>query len=76
MRLQSALPYNVTTGRDDNGDTVSNDRPAGVTRNIGAAARKRHWRASVLVDRVRHKASGGGGGPQVRIVRAAAMPTR
>ena len=25
--------YNVTTGRDDNGDTVFNDRPAGVGRN-------------------------------------------
>jgi hypothetical protein len=35
LRMQSALPYNVTTGRDDNGDTVSNDRPAGVTRNSG-----------------------------------------
>ncbi len=29
----SAPPYNVTTGFDDNGDTVSNDRPLGVTRN-------------------------------------------
>jgi hypothetical protein len=29
----SATPYNVTTGFDDNGDTVSNDRPAGLARN-------------------------------------------
>ena len=35
IRVQSALPYNITTGRDDNGDTISNDRPAGVTRNTG-----------------------------------------
>ena len=35
VRIQSALPYNVTTGQDDNGDTVSNDRPAGMTRNSG-----------------------------------------
>jgi Carboxypeptidase regulatory-like domain len=35
LRMQSALPYNITTGRDDNGDTVSNDRPAGVARNTG-----------------------------------------
>jgi hypothetical protein len=35
LRVQSALPYNITTGRDENGDTVSNDRPAGVTRNTG-----------------------------------------
>jgi hypothetical protein len=29
----SGLPYNLTTGFDDNHDTVSNDRPAGVGRN-------------------------------------------
>ena len=29
----SGLPYNITTGFDDNRDTVSNDRPAGVGRN-------------------------------------------
>ena len=42
LRVLSALPYNITTGRDDNGDTSSNDRPAGVTRNTG--------RGSTLVD--------------------------
>jgi hypothetical protein len=30
---RSALPYNITTGRDDNGDGVFNDRPQGVGRN-------------------------------------------
>jgi hypothetical protein len=30
---RSGSPYNITTGRDDNGDTVFNDRPAGVGRN-------------------------------------------
>jgi Carboxypeptidase regulatory-like domain len=34
----SALPYNITTGFDDNGDTVSNDRPAGVGRNSARGA--------------------------------------
>jgi hypothetical protein len=33
--LASGAPYNVTTGRDNNGDTVVNDRPAGVGRNTG-----------------------------------------
>ena len=33
MRYESGTPYNVTTGFDDNGDDVSNDRPAGVSRN-------------------------------------------
>ena len=31
----SGLPYNITTGFDDNHDTVANDRPPGVTRNTG-----------------------------------------
>jgi len=30
---RSGAPYNRTTGRDDNGDTVFNDRPAGAGRN-------------------------------------------
>lgn len=30
---RSGAPYNITTGRDDNGDTLFNDRPAGVGRN-------------------------------------------
>jgi hypothetical protein len=33
VRTESAAPYNITTGRDDNGDGVFNDRPAGVGRN-------------------------------------------
>lgn len=33
----SGLPYDITTGRDDNGDTVINDRPVGVTRNTARA---------------------------------------
>jgi hypothetical protein len=70
VRVQSALPYNITTGRDDNGDTVSNDRPAGVTRNIG--------RGSAQVDLgarlswsigIGTKPPAAAGGPQVRIVR-------
>jgi hypothetical protein len=31
----SGLPYDITTGFDDNGDTLANDRPRGVTRNTG-----------------------------------------
>jgi hypothetical protein len=32
------MPYNITTGFDDNGDTNSNDRPAGVRRNSARGA--------------------------------------
>ena len=31
----SGPPFNITTGSDDNGDGVANDRPPGVTRNTG-----------------------------------------
>ena len=34
----SALPYNITTGFDNNGDTVSNDRPVGMGRNSARGA--------------------------------------
>lgn len=33
FKVGSPLPYTVTTGRDDNGDAIFNDRPAGVGRN-------------------------------------------
>jgi hypothetical protein len=35
VRASSGRPYNITTGSDDNGDTHTNDRPAGVSRNTG-----------------------------------------
>ncbi|MGH9848082.1 MAG: TonB-dependent receptor, partial [Blastocatellia bacterium] len=33
LSLGSGRPYSLTTGRDDNRDSVANDRPAGVRRN-------------------------------------------
>ena len=33
IRIESGFPYTVTTGRDNNGDTVFNDRPFGLSRN-------------------------------------------
>ena len=33
VQIQSGERYSITTGRDDNGDTESNDRPFGVPRN-------------------------------------------
>ncbi|MEW5984626.1 MAG: carboxypeptidase regulatory-like domain-containing protein [Acidobacteriota bacterium] len=33
VRAQSGMPYNITTGRDENGDGVFNDRPEGTPRN-------------------------------------------
>jgi hypothetical protein len=74
VRAQSPLPYNITTGRDDNGDTVSNDRPPGVSRNSGRG------RAQVDVGLRLSWAIGFGGpaappsGPQIRIIRGDADP--
>lgn len=35
----SGQPYNITTGKDDNDDQNTNDRPAGVARNSGTGPR-------------------------------------
>lgn len=35
LSYSSALPFNVQTGSDNNGDTNTNDRPAGLGRNTG-----------------------------------------
>ena len=70
VRVQSPLPYDITTGRDDNGDAVSNDRPAGVTRNSGRGRRqidvgaRLSWSIGFGT-----RAGGGPQGPQIRIVR-------
>jgi hypothetical protein len=37
--VHSGLPYDITTGFDNNHDTNPNDRPPGVTRNTGRGAR-------------------------------------
>jgi hypothetical protein len=38
LTAQSALPYTITTGKDDNRDGYNNDRPAGVGRNSARGA--------------------------------------
>ena len=70
IRVQSALPYNITTGRDDNGDTISNDRPAGVTRNTGRGRTQvdLSTRLSYSIGFGTRTATGVQG-PQIRIVR-------
>jgi hypothetical protein len=68
VTARSGSPYNVTTGRDDNGDTVFNDRPAGVSRN--SATGKGMWDLSARVSYAfgfgqRPAAGGGAGGPMI-----------
>jgi hypothetical protein len=35
LQVSSGPPFNITTGTDDNHDTVANDRPGGIYRNSG-----------------------------------------
>jgi hypothetical protein len=70
FQATSALPYNVTTGFDDNGDTVINDRPFGVGRNSARGASR--WeigsRLSWSLDFGPNQQPTTGG-PQIRMVR-------
>src|SRR3954470_13883220 len=69
LRVQSGTPYNITTGRDDNGDTVSNDRPAGVTRNTGLGSATMDLGLRVSWSLAFGGAAPPPAGPQVRIIR-------
>ena len=69
LRVQSGTPYNITTGRDENGDTVSNDRPAGVTRNTGLGAAQIDLGLRLSWNVAFGGAAPPPAGPQVRIVR-------
>ena len=37
VNASTGTPYTITTGRDDNGDLIFNDRPSGVGRNTARA---------------------------------------
>ncbi len=65
---RSGTRYNLTTGRDDNGDTVFNDRPAGVGRN--SAVGKGSWDLAARLSYTfgfgdRSAAGPGGAGPMI-----------
>jgi hypothetical protein len=68
LRASSGAPYTVTTGRDDNGDGIFNDRPSGIGRStlrMGA-----QWDAALRISYAigfggRAQSSGGPGGPTV-----------
>jgi hypothetical protein len=69
---RTGSPYNVTTGRDDNGDTVFNDRPAGLRRN--SALTRGMWDVAARVSYAfgfgeRPASSAGPGGPTMVIQR-------
>ena len=72
VRLRSGEGYTITTGRDDNGDTESNDRPLGVPRNseTGPGFQSMDLNLSKVFFLRRNAGSGqraGGGGVQVNV---------
>lgn len=69
FQATSALPYNITTGFDDNGDTVINDRPAGVSRNSARGASRWEVGARASWGKAFGPEQQQTGGPQVRMVR-------
>jgi hypothetical protein len=77
FNANSAPPYNITTGHDDNNDTVSNDRPAGVGRNAARAAARVDLgaRLSYSFGFGRRPGADGPGGPQMIMIRGGAIET-
>ena len=67
---RTATPYNVTTGRDDNGDGVFNDRPVGTSRNSarGSDSFELGGRLSWGIGFGPPRSAGGGGGGQTMVV--------
>lgn len=58
VALASGRPYSLTTGRDDNHDTIANDRPAGVRRNSlqgpGVATVDLRWSKDFLLKKAKN----------------------
>src|ERR1051325_1726692 len=69
FQATSALPYNITTGFDNNGDTVINDRPAGVGRNNARGAGRWEIGSRLSWGKDFGPEQQVTGGPQVRMIR-------
>jgi hypothetical protein len=69
FQATSALPYNITTGFDNNGDTVINDRPFGVGRNSARGASRWEIGSRLSWGKDFGPEQQQTGGPQVRMVR-------
>ena len=71
FNASSGRPYNITTGRDNNNDTVSNDRPTGVSRNSARGVGQWDMSSRLSWGFSSGKAADnqGAGGPRVRVIR-------
>ncbi len=75
INSSSGVPYNITTGFDDNQDTVSNDRPAGIGRN--SARGEGRWDVGARVSwgfGFGQRQGGGPGGTPTLVVRTIGGP--
>jgi hypothetical protein len=72
VQATSALPYNITTGFDNNGDTVINDRPVGLGRNAARGAPRWEIGSRLSWGRDFGPEQQQTGGPQVRMIRVGA----
>ncbi|MEW6126205.1 MAG: TonB-dependent receptor [Acidobacteriota bacterium] len=70
LQASSAAPYNITTGFDNNGDSVSNDRPASVGRNSARGAARFDMGMRLGWGFGFGKPKEAAGGPQVKIIRS------
>jgi hypothetical protein len=69
FQATSALPYNITTGFDDNGDTVINDRPFGLERNSARGASRWEIGSRLSWGKSFGPEQQQAGGPQIRMIR-------
>ena len=69
FQATSALPYNITTGFDDNNDTIINDRPLGLGRNSARGASRWEIGSRLSWGKDFGPEQQQTGGPQVRMVR-------
>jgi hypothetical protein len=63
INANSGQPYSITTGRDDNFDTTTNDRPKGVARNsaVGPSSWNVNLNFSKTFDLIREESPNQGG---------------
>jgi hypothetical protein len=69
INATSALPYNITTGSDNNFDTVVNDRPVGFGRNSARGAARWEIGSRLSWGKDFGPEQKQTGGPQIRMVR-------
>jgi len=69
FQATSALPYNITTGFDNNSDTAINDRPFGIGRNSARGASRWEIGSRLSWGKSFGPEQQQTGGPQVRMIR-------